>query len=110
MTVDPDDVLPEGTFLDKWVFPYLEEPALWPVAFAIVGHIDVVVAMAMLETARSMNPISAAGLFLVLGLTGRAVFDEHKRTGKFGPISALIAIILSSSAALAWVADHYGYY
>ena len=100
----------DATFLDKWVFPYLKEPALWPVAFAIIGHIDVVVAMAILETARSLSPVSTAALFLLVGLSGRAVVGEWKKDGKPGPVGITMAIIWSSSSLLAWFADSRGYY
>jgi hypothetical protein len=110
MTGEDDDIPLEGDFLDKWVFPYLKEPALWPVAFAIIGHIDVVVGMAILGAVRSTSPLSTAGLFLLVGLSGKAVVDERKAKGAFGPIGALVAIVWSTSSALAWVADHYGYY
>ena len=97
---------PEGNFLDKWVFPYLRERGLWPVAAAIIGHASVLLAVVLLETVRSLNPLSTAALFLLLGLMGRAVYEERTKTGRFGTLTLLIAIVSAVSVVVAWTLDY----
>ncbi len=102
MTDDPvADVPLEGDFLDKWVLPYLKEPALWPVAFAIVGHIDTVLVLIILETVRNLHPVTTAALLILIGLSVQAGFSERRSKGKFGALSVLLGVVWGSSGLIA---------
>ena len=62
-------------FLDEWVLPYFEETTLWPVLFALLAHIVVLLALLFLQAWRIGAPWAWAGIVFL----GLIAFDLCRR-------------------------------
>jgi hypothetical protein len=107
----PVDREPDDHWLEKFVLPYITNSALWPVLFAIIGHIAVLLAMPMVNVWRDHSIPSAAALgFLLFGPCGAVVRWEWRTNRKPGPLSWTLLITWAMSVGLAYLAARYGLY
>jgi hypothetical protein len=96
-------------FVERWVLPYLRDPALWPVLFVLVGHGVVAIAILLLLAARDG---SGAG-WVVLGLVAAASAGVARFERRWHGLGALSAVLLATwllAGGLAVVADRYRLY
>jgi len=102
---DPPDWPP---WVRTWILPYIQETTLWPVLFALLGHVVVLIAPMMLFVHRhhSINSIVVLSV-LALGSVALIRFEiKYRRLP--GGVTLTIALTWLSSAALAWISDYYG--
>jgi hypothetical protein len=95
-------------WVQTWILPYVEEATLWPVLFALLGHVVVIMAPMMLFVNRHGSVKSLVGL-IGLGLLSAALIRFEIRYRR-RPAGITLALLLTwiSSAALAWLSDYYG--
>lgn len=106
---EPDDE-PWSPGVERWVMPFLREPALWPVAVAVVGHVVVLLAVILLTAARSPSPWAWAALILLGLSTGGQVVREIRATGRPGLWTGTLLGTWAAAAGLALLADRLGVY
>ena len=96
-------------WVERWVLPYVDIPALLPVLIAVMGHIVILVALVVLEAWRSRNPFAiAAGVALLAG-TSRVLVEEGRRLRRLGPLSATLAGGWAATIGTVMLAEHYGF-
>jgi len=95
-------------FLDTWVWPYVEEGALWPVLFALEAHLTVLIALVILMASRATNPLGWGGAILLVLLSFDLARREFGEKGRPGRLFVLIVINWVVGAVLAAVTGHYG--
>jgi len=102
---------PDEHWLDRFVLPYITDSSLWPVLFAILGHVGVVLAMPMLNVYRSGDLVSLGALILLgVGPCGAILRWEWGETGKLGPLTRVVGLTWAMAFLLAYVANRYGLY
>lgn len=82
---DPDNAL------DKWVLPYVRQAELWPVLLALLGHVWVVFALAMLSAWRAGNPLAYFPLGVLLFFSAGSVRWEVRERGGLGAVTVLLS-------------------
>ena len=95
-------------WVETWVFPYVEEMALWPVLVALLGHVVVIIVPLMLHIYRHGAGYNAAvlGLFLV-GSMWLVRVELQARGGPGGVTWVMLGTWLST-LPLAWFAESTG--
>ena len=96
-------------FYRTWVEPYLRDPALWAVLFAIAGHVVMALVPVLLAAWRTSEPFWFVVLAILVGLSGKAVHFEVVYQGRPGPLSVVTALIWLGSFGLTWVALETGF-
>lgn len=93
---------PVMQFLDTWVWPYVDEGALWPVLFALEAHLVLLIALAFLQAYRASTPLAWAAVIL-LGLLSfdlcRREFGEKRRPGRLFVIVVINWVLGAITAA-----------
>ena len=92
----------------RFVLPYLNRSALWPVLIAILGHIWVVLGLLLLRLARRGDALSWVVLLGLLLASVWAISFEVQCTRRPGGLTAVVISTWLLSAGLAWVSHHYG--
>jgi hypothetical protein len=94
--------------IEKLILPFAENFELFPVAFAVFGHVSLLTAIAILSAAREGAVAAMAILaFLVAGTLWLAV-RESKRRGRPAGITLILTLTWIGAAICAWAADHSG--
>ena len=96
-------------WVERWVLPYVDIPALLPVLIAVMGHIVILAALVVLEAWRSRNPFAIAAVAVLLAGTLRVLIEEWRRLGRLGPLSATLAGGWAATIATVALANHYGF-
>jgi len=94
-------------WVETWVMPYLEDSALWPVAFALLGHVVVVIVPVMLLVWRGSVP-AVAPLLLLLSGSAYLLHMEFRAKRRPGVLSVAVLLTWGSSVPLAYVAETTG--
>lgn len=98
----------EGTgqrpFVERWILPYVEDPALWPVLLVVIAHVVVFLAPLELYAVRDFHVLSIGVLLWLAFMSVQAVRDEVRHIGRFGTIGWLLAV----TWALSFVAAYFG--
>ena len=87
--------------------PYLEDSALWPVAFALLGHVVVVIVPVMLLVWRGSAPAWAPLLLLVSGSV-YLLHMEFQAKRRPGALTVAVLLTWGCSLPLAYVAESTG--
>lgn len=95
-------------WVQTWILPYISEPTLWPVAFALLGHVVVLIAPMMLFVQRhgSINSLVVL-ILLALGSVALVRFELKYRRMP-GAVTVTLVLTWASSAGIAWLSDYYG--
>jgi hypothetical protein len=96
-------------WVERWVLPYVDIPALLPVLIAVMGHVVILVVLVVLEAWRSRNPFAIAAVVVLLAGTVRVVVEEWRRLRRIGPLSATLAAAWAATVGTAALAQHYGF-
>lgn len=107
----PDPPLPDRGFppwMERWVWTYLREPSLWPVALALLGHAMILVAPVMLFAWRDGNPVAWLALSLLLGGTGHLVWLELRHSRRPGAVTLALALTWAAAGGVAWAGWRWG--
>jgi hypothetical protein len=78
-------------WVERWVLPYVDIPALLPVLIAVMGHVVIIAALVVLAAWRSRNPLAIAAVAVLVVATVRVLIEEWRRLGRPGPLSATLA-------------------
>ncbi len=89
------------SFADRWVLPYVEDSALWPVLIVVIAHVVVFIAPLLLYSVRDGHLLSVGVLAWLIFMSAQVVRDEVKRIGRFGTLGWLLVVtwLLSGIAA-----------
>jgi hypothetical protein len=96
-------------WVERWILPYVDIPALLPVLIAVMGHIVILVALVVLEAWRSKNPFAIAAVVVLLAGTLRVLVEEWRRLGRLGPLSATLGAAWAATVGTVALAEHYGF-
>ena len=94
--------------IDRFVLPFMRDPALWPILVIFVAHIAAFVAPVLLFALRDGRIPSFAALFGLAGLSIGLVRHESLDRGRPGPLSGLTLATWLVAIAAAFAANHYG--
>ncbi len=94
--------------LEKLMMPFVDNAALWPVGFAVFGHVALLAAIAILFAVRSGSPPGIASLAILGALTLLLGAREVRRKGRPGGIALILTLTWSGAALVAWAADRSG--
>ena len=98
----PDTVLDTGfpPWMERWVWTYLREPSLWPVALALLGHVMILLAPVMLFAWRDGNPFAYLALFLVR--------LEARHLRRPGAVTLALTLTWAAAVGVAWAGWRWG--
>ena len=96
-------------WVERWVLPYVDIPALLPVLIAVMGHIVILAALVVLEAWRSRNPFAIVAVLALVAGTIRVLFEEWRRLRRLGPLSATLAAGWAATIGTVALAEHYGF-
>ena len=95
-------------FLDEWVAPYFEEGTLWPVLFALLAHLTVLIALLFLQAYRSGAPWAWAGIVFL----GLIAFDLCRREvlvrGRPAGLTLTVVLVWIAGGVTAALTGHWG--
>ena len=95
---------------ERWVFPFLDEPAIWPVFLAIWGHFVVALTGLVLSLYREQSPVVLiVGLWIVFACY-KAMQFEKRHAGRYGKLTGAIVATWLCSFIVAWFVDYTGLY
>jgi hypothetical protein len=92
----------------KRVLLYANEPALWPVLFAIIGHVVVVLAPLLLAVFRDRFMPAGAILFVFVSTTLALINSERRATGSLGALTGTLVVTWSLAVLIAGITGYYG--
>ena len=101
------DIEPRVHWLERLLTAYVDEPALWPVLFAIVGHLAVLIALPLLQVIRSGSLLSMAVLVVLAAPSLAAVRWEWRKKGRPGSGSFVVLLTWLTGLGMAWLGDTY---
>ena len=106
----PDTVLDTGfpPWMERWVWTYLREPSLWPVALALLGHVMIVLAPVMLFAWRDGNPFAYLALFLVISGTVHLMWLEVRHIRRPGAVTLALTLTWAAAVGVAWAGWRWG--
>ena len=101
---------PQGwpPWVQEWVVPYLEEHALWPVLFAVLGHVLVILVPLMTWAQRSQNPVAYLFLGCILAACGGLARMEWLAIGRLGRLTLVLFLTWAASLPVAWYTGSLG--
>lgn len=95
-------------WVEEWVMPYLDNRALWPVWFALIGHVVVGVAGLVLVGVRSSLPEAWVAVAL-LGLgSAWLVQREWRVAGSLAGVTLTVGLTWAAALGLAGLAEATG--
>jgi hypothetical protein len=102
----PED--PVMRFMDEWFWPFVEEGTLWPVLFAVLAHLSVLLAILFLQAWRIRAAWAWAGI-VFLGLIAfdlvRREYAIRKRPGR---VALIVALVWAAGALTAVLTGWWG--
>lgn len=107
----PDsDVMDSGfpPWMERWVWAYLRDWSLWPVAFAVMGHVMILVAPVILWAGRDGNLLAYMILFLLVSGTIRLMVIELARLRQPGRVCVALLITWAGALGAAWAGWTWG--
>jgi hypothetical protein len=96
-------------WVERWVLPYVDIPALLPVLIAVMGHIVILAALVVLEAWRSRNPFAIVVVLALIAGTIRVLVEEWRRLRRLGPLSATLFGGWVATIGTVALAEHYGF-
>lgn len=102
----PDNRWPD--WVEEWVIPYMEEPFLWPVLVAILGHIVILLAFLLVGAWREGISPPLAGIAALGVVSVGLVNAEVRYRRRPGAVAITVVLTWLVSAGVAAVGGHYG--
>lgn len=94
---------------ERWLLPYYEDSALWPVLLVVLAHAAAFSAAAILFAVRDRLPVAILGTFFLIVGSGRAIRWETRMRGGFRAFSWTILATWLISGAMAWAGWRYNF-
>lgn len=88
------------TWVTNWVMPFLDEVGLWPVAFAMLGHVVVILGPLVLAFMRGVFPAAVPLMALIVGSLWLMKTELSIRRSP-GPVAAAVVLTWIGSVGLA---------
>jgi hypothetical protein len=95
-------------WVEQWVLPYVDDIALWPVLFALLGHVAVILVPLMVQVIRNQSLPALGVLGVLLWNTSLIVRMELRATGRPGRLTAAMVLTWVASLPLAWWTESTG--
>lgn len=92
----------------EWILPYVDDSLLWPVLFALLAHVAVVIVPLMTLVIRSQSPAAAAVLFMLAWLTVSLMAVEWRAIGRPGALTAVLGLTWGVCFPFAWYTADWG--
>lgn len=89
-------------WVQRYVMPFLEETGLWPVLFAMIGHVVVIIAPLVLALSRG-GLVAAVPLTFLLLISFALCKTEVEARGRPGPVAAVVVLVWLGSVLVAWI-------
>ena len=105
---DPESDTAPWWYVD-WVEPYVKDPSLWPVVFAIAGHVMVMITPVLLAVIRTRHPVTFVLLAMMLMASGEVVRFEWRHRGGPRGVSLVLGLTWLSAGGLTWLALETGF-
>lgn len=86
------------------IFEYLDNPALWPVLIAFLGHLAIVLAPLQRHAWVDHDPRAMVTLAIALAGTTAAAAFERRMRGRLGWLTVSLAMTWAVGAAVAYFA------
>ena len=104
MSPDPDDERDDDdrNAVERWVLPYFEDSALWPVLLVVLAALIAFVAFAVLFAVRDLEPLGIVATGLLIVGSVRAIRWEWRLQGRPGAIGISLLVVWALSAVVAW--------
>ena len=107
---EPNEPAPAAwpPWVQDWILPYLDDSILWPVLFALLGHVLLIIVPFLLQVWRYANP--GAGIILVILMfgSGHLVHMELQAIGKPRGLTAVLVLMWLAALPCAWFAETTG--
>lgn len=104
----PPEQGPWPGWVARWVLPYVEESALWPVFLVLLLHVSLAIAfLAVSAIWRGFLPAWMGLWFFVIGSI-EVVRMEWRARKKLGGFAFSVALVWVAAAGLAWLSGTYG--
>ena len=92
-----------------WVEAYITDPALWPVVFAIAGHITILIVPVLLGVIRTQHPVYIVVLLgMVLASLEVVRFEVQYRRRPKG-MSLVVLLTWLAALPITWIALDTGF-
>lgn len=101
---DQEPEAPEGwpPWVHEIAVPLLSEPMVWPLLFTAVGIVSVLLSVVVLGVVRGgLLEVAAGGALAVI--CGSICHTERRRSGRLGPVTAVVAGLWALAALVAAV-------
>jgi hypothetical protein len=95
-------------WVQEWVLPYLDDSVLWPVLFALLAHVALILVPLMLQVWRHGSFGGVIGLGWLFACTAYVVRMEHRAVGRFRGVSLVLGLTWGLSLPLAWLCESTG--
>ena len=94
-------------FIDRFIMPYFEDSALWPVLIVVIAHVVAFISPVLLFAIRDHSLGAVAGLLGLAALSVKAVLHERSMHGGLGAIAwAVVTTWLLSGSVAYWAARY----
>lgn len=103
----PDKESPWPPWVRSFVMPFLEETGLYPVLFALLGHVVVIIAPLILALSRG-GIAAAVPLAFLLVTSFWLCKTEHEDRGRLGPVAVAVGLIWLGSVVGAYICARTG--
>lgn len=95
-------------WVERWVLPYLSEPALAPVLIAVLGHVVVALAPLMLWAWRTGSGVAVALLVIAAAASLALCTFELWRFRRPRAVTLVLLGLWAASVAAAWFGERSG--
>jgi hypothetical protein len=92
-------------WVETWLLPWVDDLSLWPVLFALLGHVMVFLSPLFLFAYRTGNPVFHLAILVFIGISLHIIKSEREYRGHFGGITGALVVLWSGSAAFAVVCE-----
>jgi len=107
---DPGDEIGAETkvsVLERWVLPYIEDSALWPVLIVVIAHVVAFIAPLCLYAIRERSLVAMVAVAWLAFLTVQGMRYEKGLRGRFGSFSWLLLVTWAASGVAAYFGNRW---
>jgi hypothetical protein len=94
---------------ERWLLPYYEDSALWPVLMVVLAHVAAFGAAAILFAVRDGRPVALLGTFFLVVGSVMSIRWERRERGGFRAFGWTVVATWLASLALAWAGWRYDF-
>lgn len=102
--VESQDLESKPDWLSRWVLPYIEDSALWPVLIVLVAHVMAIISPLVALTVRDHSVPAGLAVIWLAYLSFRGARYERRVSERYGSFTWLLLI----TWAVSLVGAYYG--